>query len=212
MEPDLEAPTIWMYLIDALHYAVFDEVRTISSSIMLSRTPILEELIVTNNEWYLDDHTTGNVETRDEILVEALVSAINELSAEWADELDWQYGNRHVILIDHLGGFATIGDERPLRGQLTLNVANGWRPGSGPSTRLIADLSNIDMSYMAYPGGQSGNIFSPHFNDIFEIWYEFDEVTEQHGYHVLYFYSTADEFRTADTDDSLIERTITLVP
>ena len=212
MEPDLEAPTVWMYLIDALHEAVFDEIWIIDDSIMLSRTPILEEIIVSDNAWYLDDHTTGTVETRDDILVQALESAINKLSLDWADEPNWEYGNRHVILIDHLGGFATIGDERPLRGQLTLNVANDWRPSSGPSTRLIADLSNIEMSYMAYPGGQSGNIFSPHFNDIFEIWYSFDEATEQHGYHILYFYSTADAFRTADTDGSLIERTITLVP
>jgi penicillin amidase len=212
MEPDLVAPTIWMYLLDALHYEVFDEIRTINNSIPLSRNPILEEIIVTDNTWYLDDHTTTPVETRDEILVRALISAIDDLSAEWADEPNWEYGNRHVIEIDHLGGFTTIGDEQPLRGQLTLNVAGGWRPGSGPSTRLIADLSNIQMSYMAYPGGQSGNIFSPHFADIFEIWYSYNATNEQHGYHILYFYSTADAFRTADTDGSWIERTITLVP
>ncbi len=212
MEPDLVAPTIWMYLLDAMHYEVFDEIRTIDSSIPLSRNPILEEIIVTDNAWYLDDHTTVPIETRDDILVRALVSAIDELTAEWTDEPNWEYGNRHVIEIDHLAGFTTIGDERPLRGQLTLNVAGGWRPGSGPSTRLIADLSNIQMSYMAYPGGQSGNIFSPHFADIFEIWYSFNEVTMQHGYHILYFYATTDAFRTADTDGTLIERTITLVP
>jgi penicillin amidase len=212
MEPDLVAPTIWMYLLDAMHYEVFDEVRTAGSSIPLSRTSILEDFIVNNNVWYLDDHTTGPVETRDEILVRSLFSAIDELSAEWSDEPNWEYGNRHVIEIDHLAGFTTIGDERPIRGQLTLNVATNWRPGSGPSTRLIADMSNIGMSYMAYPGGQSGNIFSPHFDDIFEIWYSYDEITELHGYHILYFYSTADAFRTVDTDGSLIERTITFVP
>ncbi|MFW9794820.1 MAG: penicillin acylase family protein, partial [Candidatus Thorarchaeota archaeon] len=200
MEPDLVAPTIWMYLLDAMHYAVFDEVRTAGSSIPLSYTSVLEDFIVNNNAWYLDDHTTGPVETRDEILVRALFSAIDELTAEWANQPNWKYGNLHVIEIDHLGGFTTIGDERPLRGQLTLNVAGGWRASSGPSTRLIADMSDIDMSYMAYPGGQSGNIFSPHFADIFEIWYSFNEETEQHGYHILYFYSTADAFRTADTD------------
>ena len=65
---------------------------------------------------------------------------------------------------------------------------------------------------MAYPGGQSGNIFSPHFEDMFALWNAFDETTEQHGYHLMYFYSTAAAFRTADTDGSLIERTITFVP
>jgi penicillin amidase len=212
MEPDLEAPTVWMYLLETMHYEIFDEIRSASTSLRLSFDPVMEDIIVNDNVYYLDDHTTGPVETRDEILVRALVSAIDELTLEWADEPNWEYGNRHVIEIEHLGGFTTIGDESPLRGQLTINVAGGWRPGSGPSTRLIADLGAIDMSYMAYPGGQSGNIFSPHFSDNFDIWYSFDEVTEQHGYHILYFYSTADAFRTADTDGTLIERTITFVP
>ncbi len=211
MEPDLVAPTIWMYLLDAIHEETFDEISSIDTAIPLSRTPILEEFIVTNNAYYFDDHTTVPVETRDDILVEALFTALDNLAAEWVDEPDWEYGNRHTIYIEHLAGFTSIGGG-PHRGQNTINVAGGWIASSGPSTRLIADLNAIDMSYMAYPGGQSGNIFSPHWDDMFAIWYSFDEVTEQHGYHVMYFYSTADAFRTADTDNTLIERTITFVP
>ncbi|MBY8996284.1 MAG: penicillin acylase family protein, partial [Candidatus Thorarchaeota archaeon] len=211
MEPDLEAPTIWMYLLDAIHEETFDEVSSIDTAIPLSRTPILEEFIVTDNAYYFDDHSTVPVETRDEILVQALFKAIDTLTAEWVDESDWVYGNRHTIYIEHMAGFTFIGGG-PHRGQNTINVAGGWIASSGPSTRLIADLNAIDMSYMAYPGGQSGNMFSPHWDDIFDIWYSFNEVTEQHGYHVMYFYSTAVAFRTADTDDSLIERTITFVP
>lgn len=212
MEPDLVAPTIWMYLLDAIHEETFDEISSIDSSIPLSRTPILEEFIVTDNAYYFDDHTTVPVESRDEILVEALLSALDELTSDWADEPNWEYGNRHIMRIDHLAGFTSIGGDAPRRGQLTLNVAGGWVAGNGASTRLIADMSAIELSYMVIPGGQSGNIFSPHFDDLFDIWYHFDEVTMQHGYHILYYYSTADAFRTADTDDSLIERTITFVP
>jgi penicillin amidase len=200
-----------MYLLDAIHEETFDEISSVDSAIPLSRTPILEEFIVTDNAYYFDDHATGTVETRDEILVKALFSALDTLAAEWADEPDWVYGNRHIVYIDHLAGFTYIGGGSH-RGQNTINVASGWTVTHGPSTRLIADLNNIDMSYMAYPGGQSGNIFSPHWDDIFDIWYSFDEVTEQHGYHEMYFYSTAAAFRTDDTDGSMIERTITFVP
>ncbi|MFW9843809.1 MAG: penicillin acylase family protein [Candidatus Thorarchaeota archaeon] len=211
MEPDLIAPTIWMYLLDAIHAETFDEVSSIDTGIPLSRTPILEELIVTNNAYYFDDHSTTPIETRDEILVRALFTAIDTLTEEWENEPDWVYGNRHIVVIDHLAGFTTIGGG-PRRGQNTINVASGWTVRHGPSTRLIADLSNIEMSYMAYPGGQSGNIFSPHFEDIFAIWYSFDEITEQHGYHLMYFYSTAAAFVAADTDGTVIERAITFIP
>jgi penicillin amidase len=211
MESNLVAPTIWYYLLDAIHYETFDELRTIDTAIPLSRTPILEQLIVTNNTYYFDDHTTTSVvETRDEILVRALFTAINKLTSEWADEPNWVYGNRHIVYIEHLAGFTYIGGGAQ-RGQNTINVAPGWVVTHGPSTRLVADLSNIGISYMAYPGGQSGNIFSPHWNDIFQLWYAYDPVLKHYGYHVLYFYSTAAAFRTADTDGSLIERTLTFV-
>ncbi|MFX1483691.1 MAG: penicillin acylase family protein [Promethearchaeota archaeon] len=212
MEPNLVAPTIWVYLLDAIHYETFDEIRAINSSIPLSRTPIMEQLIRTNNTYYFDDHSTaGTTETRDDILVRALHTAIDKLSSEWADEPNWVYGNRHIVYIEHLAGFTVIGGG-PSRGQNTLDVAPGWVVTHGPSTRLIADLGNIAISYMAYPGGQSGNLFSPHWSDIFDIWYSYNNVTKQHGYHVLYFYSTASAFRTADTDGTLIEGTITFVP
>jgi penicillin amidase len=211
MEPDLVAPTIWIYLLDAIHEATFDEISSIDTAIPLSRTPILEEFIVTDNAYYFDDHRTTPVETRDEILVQALFSAIDTLTTEWSDEPDWVYGNRHIVFIDHLASFTYIGGG-PRRGGNTIDVASGWTVTHGPSTRLIADLSNIEMSYMAYPGGQSGNIFSPHFEDNFALWNSFNEVTKQHGYHTMYFYSTAAAFVTADTDGSMIERTITFVP
>ncbi|MGY5857929.1 MAG: penicillin acylase family protein [Candidatus Thorarchaeota archaeon] len=211
MEPDLIAPTIWIYLLDAIHEETFDEVSSIDTGIPLSRTPILEEFIVTDNAYYFDDHSTVPVETRDEILVQALFSAIDRLTEEWVDEPDWVYGNRHIVYIDHLASFTYIGGG-PRRGGNTIDVAGGWTNTHGPSTRLIADMSNIEISYMAYPGGQSGNIFSPHWDDMFVLWNAFDEHTEQHGYHTMYFYSTAAAFVTADTDGSMIERTITFVP
>lgn len=211
MEPELVAPTIWMYVLDALHEETFDEISSINTALPLSFVPVLEELIVTDNAYYFDDHNTVPVETRDEILVEALHTGLDTLADEWSEEPDWVYGNRHIVYIEHLGGFTYIGGGAH-RGQNTINVASGWTVTHGPSTRLVADLSDIAESYMAYPGGQSGNIFSPHFDDIFEIWYSFNEVTEQYDYHTMLFYSTADAFRTADTDGTWIERTITFLP
>lgn len=208
MDPNEEAPTVWMYLLSAITYETFDELRTIDTALPLSRVPVLEHLLENNTGPYFDDETTSaTVETRDEILVRALHRAINDLTEAWADEPDWKYGNRHIVYVEHMAGMTFIGGG-PHRGQNTLNNAGGWLNRGGPSTRLIADFSSIQMSYMAYPGGQSGNMFSPHWDDLFDIWYAFDPVTEQYGYHLLYYYATADAFRAADTDGSMIERTI----
>jgi penicillin amidase len=215
MEPDEKAPTVWMFLRDALHYEVFDEIRSIDSSLPLSRTPVLEEFIRTNNAYYLDDHTTtGVVETRNEILVRAIYRALDNLVADpvfGSDQANWDYGNKHVVYYEHLAGMTTIGGI-PHRGQNTLQNAGGWRVEHGPSWRLVADLSNIQMSYGVYAPGQSGNPFSPHFDDLFWLQWVYDKVTEQYGYHQIYFYATAAAFQAADTDGTMIEAVITFMP
>ncbi|MHA1962237.1 MAG: penicillin acylase family protein, partial [Candidatus Thorarchaeota archaeon] len=215
MDPDEKAPTVWMFLRSAIHYETFDEIRSIDSSLMLSRTPVLEKFIKDNNVYYFDDHaTTGVVETRDEILVRAIYRALDDLVADPVfgnDQADWDYGNKHRVYYDHLADLTTVGGI-PHRGQNTLNVGNGWRVGGGPSWRLVADMSNIQTSYGIYAPGQSGNPFSPHFDDLFWIQYAYDEVTEQHGYHMIYYYSTAAAFQAADTDGTMIEAVITFIP
>jgi len=215
MDPDERAPTVWMFLRDAIHYETLDEIRSIDSSLPLSRTPVIEEFIRTNNAYYFDDHTTtGIVETRDEILVRAIYRALDDLVADPAfgsDMANWDYGNKHVVYYDHLADLTTIGGI-PHRGQNTLNNAGGWRVTSGPSWRLVADMSNIQMSYGVYAPGQSGNPFSPHFDDLFWLQYSYDEVTEQHGYHQIYYYATVAAFEAANTDGTMIEAVITFVP
>ncbi|MFX1416942.1 MAG: penicillin acylase family protein, partial [Promethearchaeota archaeon] len=215
MDPDERAPTFWMFLRNAIHYETFDEIRSIDTSLPLSRTPVLEHFIKTDNAYYFDDHTTtGVVETRDEILVRAIYRALDDLvedSVFGSDMANWDYGNKHVVYYDHLGGLTTIGGI-PHRGQNTLNNAGGWRVEGGPSWRLVADMSDIQMSYGIYAPGQSGNPFSPHFDDLFWIQYAYDEVTEQYGYHLIYYYATAAAFQAADTDGSMIEAVITFIP
>ncbi len=215
MEADGKAPTVWMYLREAIHYEVFDEIRSLDSSLPLSRTPVLEMMIRENNAYFLDDHTTtGIVETRDEILVRAIYRALDAIVADpdfGSDTADWIYGNKHMVYYDHLMDLTTVGGI-PHRGQNTLANAGGWRVTHGPSWRLVADMDNIQMSYGIFAPGQSGNPFSPHFDDLFAIQYAFDEETEQYAYHLLYFYSTAAAFRTADADGTVIEATITFIP
>jgi penicillin amidase len=40
-----------------------------------------------------------------------------------------------------------------------------------PSERFTADFADLDRSTLKIVNGQSGNLFSPYFNDQFEAWY-----------------------------------------
>jgi hypothetical protein len=105
----------------------------------------------------------------------------------------------------HEGGFGTITRGGSRGGNVTVNVAS-W--GFGPSARMVVDLSSIENSYGVYPGGQSGSPSSPHYDDLLDIYYTFDETTQHYGYHDMCYYPTASEFIDSDTDSSMIEYVI----
>ena len=48
-------------------------------------------------------------------------------------------------------------------------------------------------------------------DDLFDLWYTFDEETQHYGYHKMYFYATASEFIDSDSDGSMIEGVIRFV-
>jgi penicillin amidase len=110
---------------------------------------------------------------------EALCSAIEKTVGDShapGDLAGWRYGNDFPIEIEH-----------PLYGKIPYLkrwAASEHRPQSGsgdtvkqvgrdfgPSERLTVDLANLDSTTLNIVNGQSGNLFSPHFNDQWEAWY-----------------------------------------
>jgi penicillin amidase len=45
-------------------------------------------------------------------------------------------------------------------------------PNVGPSQRMTVDFSNLDGSTLNIVSGESGQIFSPHYEDQWAAWYE----------------------------------------
>lgn len=222
MKTDSKAPTLWRYLLNALSYEVFDELHSIDPRLRLSRTPVLESILRENRGYYLDDHTTGDIETRESIIVQSLHHALDSIRNDLGDnQTNWKYGNQHVVVIEHLAGLTYVGGG-PHRGSgYTLNAAGGGRRGGwdarwvvqgGPSWRMVADLSDLSQSYSVYPGGQSGNIFSPHWDDMFDLWYAYDSECGHYGYHQMFFYSTAQDLRNKNSNDTLVESEVTFLP
>ncbi len=67
---------------------------------------------------------------------------------------------------------------------MTVNFA---RLGHGPSARLVVDLGSIEDSYYVYPGGQSGDKNSPHYDDLLDVYTDYDEASQHYGYTDMYY-------------------------
>ncbi|MBD3158529.1 MAG: hypothetical protein GF309_07020 [Candidatus Lokiarchaeota archaeon] len=226
MATDLKAPTLWMYLYDAIRSETFEEldvlIPLLEESSMKSnalpsssypRAPILEQLILENESAYFDDtRTEGLIETRDHILVRSLHIAINTMHSLYGENTDsWEYGLHHTINVEHIAGLTTI-KGGPIRGQHTLFPSHGWEMTTGPVLRHVIDLENPLNSRCVIPGGQSGNPFSVHFDDLFQLWYTFDTEEHHYLYQNFYTYSSSSEFVSVSEENRLIERRITLMP
>jgi penicillin amidase len=211
MDTDEAMPTFWSYLIYSIRDLTFEEVDTIDF------TPwdtALEDFIVNNKPHYFDNQDTPDmVESRDDILVDSLFMAFDLIVDDFGGSTgDWLWGDHHIVVIEHPEGLGSIESGGYRGGEYTLNVAPPDLPdlsfSYGATARIIVDLGTIEESYCVNAGGQSGNSSSPHWDDMYDLWYTFDETTQHYGYHDMYFYSSAAEFGDADMDGSMIESVV----
>ncbi len=210
MSIDNAAPTIWRYLLETLKHAMFDEVSSVGLSPTSVRTPVLEQILRTDDASYIDNHDTVETESIDDIVVMALHQCYNEIVEDMGTDIaNWTYGEYHILRVEHLAGFTYLGGTPHPGSGYTLNAAGGWVVDGGPSRRMIVRHGPNPAYYTVYPGGQSGNMFSQHWSDLFVLWNGYDEATDHYGYTEEHFYASFTEFVEAGTG---IERNITFVP
>jgi penicillin G amidase len=122
----------------------------------------------------------------DALLAASVEAAVNSRDAPHdrnapRDLASWKYGDYATVEIAHpIFGTGFLGRLPWLRRY----ASTGRLPQSGngitvkqvggmfaPSERFTADFADLDRSTLNIVNGQSGNLFSPYFNDQFEAWY-----------------------------------------
>jgi len=187
---DLEAtgPAIWLRWLDEYRKAVWDdewEARGIekqSGSWGFTgnnrREPMLEVLEYITREhaqskWF-DDRRTPQRETRDDMILQSLRSAAASLKKQFGeDPQQWAWKQTNILRISALSRQEEMGRSgHPVPGtNFTVNPGGGIGPvGGGASWRMIVDFARPAASIGVYPGGQSGNPGSAHYDDQIELW------------------------------------------
>src|SRR5690606_4210268 len=144
------------------------------------------------NPWWDDRRTINLVESRDEILLQALTAARNELTQTLGkNPEDWRWSQLHVVAPQHpvlgadvpapLQWFANPGPVGVGGGSSIVN-ATGWDAGAEndgrrdysvtavPSMRMVVDLGDLDRSLWVNFTGVSGHPASAYYSDQLEAW------------------------------------------
>ena len=130
---------------------------------------------------WLDRPGTEAVERASDILGLALEATVDSLHTHYGtDPADWRWGDHHKLIIRHLTRNEAL---RPLwRGpyefpgfQATLSPAGASMNTHSASWRVVVDFSTTPPTgYGVYPGGQSGNPFSDHYDNMIETYVQFE--------------------------------------
>jgi penicillin amidase len=138
------------------------------------------------SELWCDDTGTDATESCDGIVLAAWHSGIGTLADAYGDDpLLWQWGDAHRVRFSHpiwgripiLGDWltpqiATPGDQYTVnRGTPASLAGDGRFPHvHGAGLRFAIDLTDPGGARFMIAGGQSGNIFSPHYDDLIGLW------------------------------------------
>ncbi|MFQ5456877.1 MAG: penicillin acylase family protein [Myxococcota bacterium] len=125
----------------------------------------------------------------DDVLMRAMGRALMNLKARLGSEpRTWTWGRVHTLTMPHpLGAHPVLGrvfnlGPYPSRGT-SFTVNNGqffyaypFKHVAGPGLRQVVDLADMERSVFIVNAGQSGNLLSPHREDLTALWLKEDYV------------------------------------
>ncbi len=142
-------------------------------------------------EWIQQTHTVfgSNASAgRDQFLMATLEKAVQDLNTKLGDDMTkWRYGQSayHHVMIKHpLGNAVNAETRKKLEVGPMPRGGNGATPGmtnnsdnqsAGASFRVAVDLADWDQTMFTNTPGQSGDVRSPYYKNLFELW-----ATDQH--------------------------------
>ena len=137
-----------------------------------------------NSIWW-ENIDTEETETKADILLSSFKKSVHLLINQFGEDItSWNWGKVHTLEHQHpIGSQAALRSTFnvgpfPMKGAKEVIDNRGYDYSnsglyeikSGPSTRRVIDFSDIENSVSILPTGQSGNPFSPHYQDQAEMY------------------------------------------
>jgi len=159
----------------SVYHAIWDDDFTVKKELNIQlkwpSTYRTVELLVTqaNSKWY-DDSRTSQIEDRAGIINRAFNAAIDSLTKHYGRVSEaWEWGAVKGSEISHLANIPGMGTGVFSAGGNS-GIVNALSEGHGPSWRMIVQFGPEVKGYGIFPGGESGNPGSYHYDDLFKTW------------------------------------------
>ncbi|MDX1408846.1 MAG: penicillin acylase family protein, partial [Saprospiraceae bacterium] len=164
------APVYWEELYGNFYELVWDEFDAIPDSVAIVRPESWRTIDLAINQpasEVFDRVATPAKEQFDDIVRLAFGQAVDSIEALPDDLTNW--GHYRLVTIRHLANVAPFNvtiDRAPGDG----DALNATGSGSGPSWRMVVHLTDPIEAWVVYPGGQSGNPGSAHYDEMIGAW------------------------------------------
>jgi penicillin amidase len=180
-DPDEIAPTIFKVWSDLFYEAIWKDEFGYDENVPMKYPTSDRTLRLMQNDpkskWFDDVSTKNKVETVEELASKTLSAAMDSLNT-WRESSmgsTWAWSEHKSTDIRHLldlGGSLKAWSKNDVKIGGGGSVVNATTERTGPSWRMIVQLGkdNSTKGFGVYPGGQSGNPGSPHYDDMIETW------------------------------------------
>jgi penicillin amidase len=175
--------TFWAHLLPAVWDEVPDDLQFKGGG---QAMVLIRDLLAKPDDLWWDDARTGGVETRDDVLLEALQESYAWLEDRFGDDMQaWSWGELHSATFENQSlGQSGIGlieamfnrGPVPASGGTSIVNATSWSTDElavvrgVPSERMILDLADWERSLTMHTTGQSGHAYHEHYGDMILPW------------------------------------------
>lgn len=170
--PEEIAPAYFEAFADALFPLIWDEMRESKYPLVSpNKTNTLQLISKYPNLSFFDILSTPEKESANDVVLRAFKEGFKRVS-DWKEnhdeELNWsKYKATSAVHLARLPAFSV---QNILNGG-NHNIVNATSERHGPSWRMVVEITpNGPNAWGVYPGGQSGNPGSKHYDDMIEYW------------------------------------------
>lgn len=169
-----QEPVFFELYLKHLRKSTYDELESLQEKIavMMPKDWVLFKMITQQpNNPLFNIKKTSSIETAKDIQMLSFILAAKEMDSLLTVDPNIRWGTFRPLDINHLTRVPALSTQN-LEADGCPDAINAKGNAFGPSWRMIVHQTKPLEAYGVYPGGQSGNPFSPYYKNMISDWLE----------------------------------------